>query len=339
MNNRHFYPDFIRAFATCLIMVYHFDLHALETRTAESLLFGNASNSFGHYGISLFIILSGATLMLNYERNFNVLTYLKKRFFHIYPLFWITYLFFFAARLVFDHSIPEAHLWTFLLTIGAMDGFMLYKLPNFYIMGEWYLGMIIILYLIFPFLRTVFLKYRYFTLLSCVCLVVLIQRFYQFDMDVSRFPLSRLLEFVLGMSFIRLFDDSENNVLNFLLIGIAGVLFYYVSALNLPFLLKMPAVGIIAFTGLASVSRLFSCPICRTIIRFLSSYSYGAFLSHHVIIVRVTNLFQNKHLAFLPECLLLCLCLVLAYGLSFMLTNFTKIVVSRAVQKSPFRQV
>jgi hypothetical protein len=127
--------------------------------------------------------------------------------------------------------------------------------------------------------------------------------------------------------------------LNFLIIGIAGILLYYVSALNLPFLLKMPALGIIAFTGLSSVSLFFSFPICRTIIGFLSCYSYGAFLSHHIIIVKVTSFFQNKHLAFLPECLLLCLCLVLAYGLSFILTNFTKIVVSGALQNSPFRQV
>ena len=122
---------------------------------------------------------------------------------------------------------------------------MLYKIPNFYILGEWFLGLIISLYLIFPFLRVAFLKYQYFTFLACVCVVLLIQRYYQFDMDISRFPLSRLLEFVLGMSFIHFFNDSGNRVLNFLLIGITGILFYLISTLNLPFLLKMPAIGII----------------------------------------------------------------------------------------------
>ena len=97
-HNRSFYADFIRAFSICLIIVYHFDLNALETQTAGNLLFGPISNSFGHLGVSLFIILSGATLMLNYEHNFNLSTYIKKRFLSIYPLFWMTYLFFFAIK-------------------------------------------------------------------------------------------------------------------------------------------------------------------------------------------------------------------------------------------------
>jgi len=338
MDNRRFYPDFIRAFTVCLIMVYHFDMHALETKTSGSLLFGNVSYSFGQIGVSLFIILSGVSLMLSHDHNFNLLTYVKKRFLSIYPLFWITYLFFFGGLFLIDRTIPKAQLWTFFLTIGAIDGFMAYKLPTFYILGEWFLGMIVILYLIFPLLRMFFLKYKYLALLSCMCLVLLTQRFYQFDMDISRFPLSRLLEFVLGMSFIRLFDDSGNKVLNFLLIGVASILFYYVSALNLPILIKMPAVGIIAFTWLASVSQFFSSPICQTVISFLSSYSYGAFLAHHVIIVKVTQRFQGRYLAFTQECILLGLCLVLAYGVSYVLTHLTKIIVSRTLHRSAYVQ-
>ncbi len=312
-------------------MVYHFDLSAMQTHIAKNFLFATISNSFGHLGVSLFIILSGATLLLTYERNFNMFTYFKKRFLALYPLFWITYLFFFAIKFTVG-STPNAQPWTFLLTIGAVDGFTLYKIPNFYILGEWFLGLIICLYLIFPFLRIAFLKYRYFTFLACTCVVLLLQKFYQFDMDISRFPLSRLLEFILGMSFIHLFDDSGNKKLNFLLIGIAAILFYLISGLNVPYLLKMPAVGIITFTWLACVSQLFTSPFCHTIVGFLSTYSYGAFLSHHVIIGWVTGFLHNTPLAFFPEFLLLCLCLVLAYSVSFILTHFTKIITLRALR-------
>jgi len=66
MGNRVFYLDFIRAISIFLIMIFHFNAHMLQFKVSDSAIFwmksGFEHTCLGVLGISLFIILSGATL-------------------------------------------------------------------------------------------------------------------------------------------------------------------------------------------------------------------------------------------------------------------------------------
>ncbi len=90
---------------------------------------------------------------------------------------------------------------SFLLTIFGMDGYFFYKINDFYILGEWFLGCIILLYLCFPILRILLLKYpkRLFTFV--ILLYFFVVHRYIFRMEIDRNILTRLPEFVIGMYF------------------------------------------------------------------------------------------------------------------------------------------
>lgn len=94
-RERLFYLDFVRAAATLIIVLTHFNAWYLYTSPAMpekavfSLWFGNIY--IGEVGVSLFLILSGAALMYVYENHLNIKQFYKKRFLNIYPLFWLRF--------------------------------------------------------------------------------------------------------------------------------------------------------------------------------------------------------------------------------------------------------
>ena len=142
MEKRLYYLDFIRAIAVCFIIIFHFNAHALEMSVSDSPVFWmkslNQHSLFGHsllggLGVSLFIILSGACLMLSTKESFNVRTFFRNRFFSIYPLFWVTYITAFLTLFLIHNRLPVTAppISNFLTVIGLV-GFLLYTMPNFY---------------------------------------------------------------------------------------------------------------------------------------------------------------------------------------------------------------
>ena len=175
---------------------------------------------------------------------------------------------------------------TFFLTIIGFDGFLLYAIPNFYLVGEWFLGFIITMYILFPFLRYLFLKKALLTVLLGFFITLLAGALYHPEMQVFRFPLFRLTEFVLGMGFIYVFSPSHSQ-LKFLLIAIAGLLFYFSLAemIGVPFpdlfiVAGQGLLGISVFMCLAVISGLFDNSLIGKFVSIISTYSFGAFLVH-----------------------------------------------------------
>lgn len=124
----------------------------------------------GDIGVSLFFILSGATLMLTYR---DVKTFYKKRVLNIYPMFWIAY----VLAMIYDfleykHISPGSPL-LLLPSIAGMDGYLCTLGIigfDFYKVGEWFLGCIVLLYLVFPLLHLGMEKQPVLT--AALCLVL-----------------------------------------------------------------------------------------------------------------------------------------------------------------------
>ena len=337
MTKRIHYLDFIRAISICIIITFHYNVHALELKVADNALFwfsgiGRHFNLDFHYlgivGVSLFIILSGTSLMLSTKDGFRVKTFFKKRFLSIYPLFWLTYAITFFI-LFYLGGVGKAQPFTFLLTVIGLDGFLLYKIPNFYLLGEWFLGLIIIFYLIFPLLRYFFLKNAAITILICFLITLGVEEFYSFDMNITRFPLSRLLEFVFGMSLACFFYPDQKRLSNYLWIGLAGISFFLVNRAKLPLLIVIGTGGLSVFVFLAYLSSLVDNYIFRRLIRFVSIYSFGAFLIHHVLIMGILGVLKNHHLSSLKNYLVFFMILIISYMISSLLTNASSFLVHK----------
>ena len=95
-KQRIFYLDFIRAIAVCLIVLTHFNaiyIYMWDEVALQKVVFTwkIANLYIGDFGVSLFLIISGAALMYTYEEHLDIKEYYKKRFLSIFPMFWFAY--------------------------------------------------------------------------------------------------------------------------------------------------------------------------------------------------------------------------------------------------------
>lgn len=124
----------------------------------------------------------------------------QKRITSLFPMFYLAYI---LCRFLRGNFLPHLYdgvpLRYFILTVFGMDGFLSYRLPNFYITGEWFLGCIIILYLFYPVLRWCIKKIPVVFAIALLALNLYINTHYPFQMPVIWNPLVRVTEFSFGI--------------------------------------------------------------------------------------------------------------------------------------------
>ena len=163
-KERLFYLDFIRAIATISIIMTHFNaryIYAGAQYIYKAIISTTFFNIYiGDWGVSLFFIISGAALMYVYQEKLEYKRFYKKRFESLYPMFWMAYIIAFIGLFYLNKGMfLQAPKKNFILTIIGFDGYLAANVPTFYILGEWFLGCIILFYVLFPLLRTGVNKY------------------------------------------------------------------------------------------------------------------------------------------------------------------------------------
>jgi Acyltransferase family len=286
-TGRLFYIDFIRAVSLLIILQCHFDAAVVSANRGSSTVFKAEYKNFdtGSLGVALFVMASGASLMISYGSKLNWRDFYYRRFLSIFPMFWTAWV---AAEMF--NIVTDGHLrgsgawWTPILTIVGFDGFLFYAIQNYYIVGEWFIGMILCLYLVFPLLRFVLNKSPALTFCGTVVFVGLVHHFYDamFQMPEFRNPLIQVGWLVLGMMSVRLlavlgWKSAVMSVVALIIVGNITIRWPYIFAVFL--------VSAIAFGALALVGEHF--PFGQTVRSQLSAiarYSYPTFLVHHVLV-------------------------------------------------------
>lgn len=160
MKKRYLYLDIARFWAVFLVILYHLDFH-LTNHNITSYYSFTIQNS-NYTGVVLFILLSGLSLTLNLQKNdkVNWKTFYKKRILGVLPLLWIAYILQYF-RLFYLHGTTPivGEKWRIIFSILGLDGYLSQVTTTFYLgIGEWFIGMIMFLYLFFPFLLYVLRK-------------------------------------------------------------------------------------------------------------------------------------------------------------------------------------
>ena len=133
--------------------------------------FANGTGSWGYSLVTVFFIISGALIYLNNSTLDSVSLFYTKRIKTIYPAFYISYISVFTARMCLGGQFTSGKdVYLFALTILGIDGYFSSYVKNFYILGEWFLGALIIIYLLYPFILAVFRKYEKAFLMSIIFL-------------------------------------------------------------------------------------------------------------------------------------------------------------------------
>ena len=151
--------DIIRLLSVFIIINFHFC--AALGKTAF-LFYGYRNGGWGSVGTTIFYLMSGYVMMLNYPKVEHRKAYFQKRFLALYPTFYIVFL---ASYLY--HSIDIQNFqyggapWRLLYSILGIDGYVsMNGIQSYYIIGEWFTGVLTICYLLYPLLNLLIQKYK-----------------------------------------------------------------------------------------------------------------------------------------------------------------------------------
>lgn len=288
-----FYLDFIRVLSMFMIVTYHFYAHFAENNiTGVTTLFANGR--WGMIGVALFFMISGASLMYNYGQKLNIKTYVKKRFIGIYPMFWLAYTLLFVYLFYQSKGVPtNAPLYKLLFSFFAMDGYLGCYTETIYLIGEWFLGCIIIIYMIFPLLRKSVNKHPKITFVISTLFYVVVIMFYKNGiMPINQNLVVSTYSFILGMYAIKIKKVEWWQAV----IGLIMAFVFYKLPANLLNMHVLYA-GIIAcllYVVFVYIALKITSDMVQRFFVTTSKYSYAIFLVHHYIIMNTLRGFQNR---------------------------------------------
>lgn len=173
------------------------------------------------------------------------------------------------------------------LSILGIDGYIQEFIPTYYLIGEWFLGAIIILYLLYPLHLFCYKKSPLVTTLVIMGLFIMNEFCNIFPMSETRTVPYCLFYFNLGF----LFEDNKEKLerIKILVLITSFVVAFIWLFVKLPFLSSLQAISytpfIIALFILIFSLRKVSLPdFCNKFIALICKLSYLFFLVHHVII-------------------------------------------------------
>ena len=310
----------MRALCALGIIAYHF---AHYTNCAHKFFLNFANGLWGEAVVVVFFALSGAMLYHSHQDIPSLKQFYLRRARSIFPMFYVTFLVFYIGNVIKFHSLfyrTDCSPWTLLLTLIGMDGYLRYAIMNYYIVGEWFIGPIIILYLLYPLLLKGIKRLPATTTSIVIALYFSLLINNIFTMDSFRNIFSCIISFYFGMLLFKYKEYLESNKV----LAIAAVIMVLEAAVPLPFSqnLSTHLLGFALFIVLYRVG-IYACKIkeVEKLSLFLGKLSYPIFLVQHEIVTRVC-LFYNPY-GRLQMSMMLLISTLISVLLAFVIARFT----------------
>lgn len=325
--------DFMRSVTAWIIVIYHFSGICNMAPQHENfpILFTHANGVWGEStSVNIFFMLSGASLYYNYPKQklSDLRRYYWGRFKGIFPMFYMLWLFLFyqkatASGTLFYNGSPKS----MLLTLLGMDGYLSYRYPqNYYFIGEWFLGALVCLYLIYPLLTWCMAHCRIFTtLLLGAGTLAFHWPMPWFQIQRERNLIVCMFAFWLGM----LFMEYRKQLSAKWIAGVFGSVALAFLFVKMPFdsflCMQMIAIGLfLLFYHLGGFLMKFDK--IRPFFIYTGSISYGIFLLQHVVMGQVLGLFSKQSLTVMQETAILIATLLLIYLFADISTRLNRIL-------------
>lgn len=277
--------DFVRAICAVGIIANHYSIESQNVNlqsVMSTFICGNGS--VGYTLVTVFLIISGALLYYNHQSVNSIRKFYLSRARAILPSYYITYLFAAAGAFVFNHSFfTRQPFYTFPLTLIGMDGYFAGIIPTWRLIGEWFVGAVIILYIAYPFILKGINKNEILLSLSAVTLFFLAVDWHMLEQNPFRNIFSLLITFVFGMLI------SKCGVADKPGLGIWGILTFcmiYCIPFELDMNISSHLAGFSLFVFLYKVgNNLMNNKYIEKTISKISSVSYEMFLIQRIVIV------------------------------------------------------
>ena len=295
--------DGLRVLSFIAIIWYHMVVHLAETGIyAESKLvrwYTIADTHIALPAVAVFFMLSGAVLSLQSGQGFNLQVFLKKRFSRLLIPYYLLTLAYFAMLLIVhrgktDFFSADIPLWHSIFNLFGMDGWMQsHGVPSFYFgIGEWFLGALVILSLLFPLFRLALRKAPVFFLVAATGVYVFFAiRGTPLVTEFISLPMKGY-EFILGMYLGTYYNRIPKKAWMIALpLTVALLLIPSEWLFRQAFRTTLQAAGLlISFSGLEPLLAKHKLKVLDTV----SGYSYELFLTHHIVIAFITGKPQSR---------------------------------------------
>ena len=334
---RILYLDIIRIFACICILIIHFNAAVCgwelfgrfeyQNQLIPNFYFGTY---LGEIGVGLFFIISGAGLYCGYDFNklskSNIINFYKKRAQALYPMYWIAFCLASVIHFLYYKSFSMANKFSIISSILGIDGYlgmMVQKYCGFYQVGEWFLGCIIIIYLLWPFLA--YLLNKIPIILWGGIGVIYFLYIDKFSYNLFLFQLPYLM---FGYCFMKYIKTAKNIKvwIGVLLLLLSRFLFndslhYFAKAIILDlFLFLLLALLVESFCNNLNENKI-------KVIALMSTVTYPMFLIHHKFINIITDMYDLQHFPYRYTLILFFIYIISVYLMSIKLKKCTDYVI------------
>lgn len=340
MKKKHYYElDFIRAVCAVIVVCYHFTcaLDIFEIHGFRNILYMYPNGRWGEMAVSVFFMLSGAVMFYNYQgKALNVIEFYKKRWLSLFPMFYIMWILMYLREVVlrggewFWNGEPKL----MLLSLFGMDGYFYYLQRNYYFIGEWFLGAIIIIYILYPMLKNLYEHYKRSTSLVLMIAWGMIFVVDWFTIEPFRNIITCICSFWIGML---LMEYREKCKKYWYVFGM-GALVLFVVQIPIDYTFATNMTAIMVFVSLFQLGSVVTkLPLLRNIILSVSKNSYAIFLTHHVIIDNWVKTERYAQIGLKKQLLWMTAVLFVSYVSAVLLSVLTEALqkgISMVVKKS-----
>ena len=310
--------DLIRCFSALTIVAFHFSGQTRQYKNMEEfpLFFQFSRTDWGYIAVISFFMLSGATLYHKYKAFGSmkeVGAFYKSRMLRLFPMFWMIWAYLYVTDAIRFHNFfyKEAR-WSLLLSPIGMDGYAsIHGVVTYYEVGEWFLGALIIMYLLYPIvIKLMGTRKRMACLISAAlagCFIYF--AFFGKDPILSqRNVLSCLSYIMLGVLFERFREKLTGNVQLFISAVLVAALYFIPMPGQMPVMLYSIFFAAALYLFLFNIAEYLqhSGPLWKAVC-FISAQSYGIFLLQHKVIDYVNYSFREVQINIGSEVLMLLL--------------------------------
>jgi peptidoglycan/LPS O-acetylase OafA/YrhL len=304
--------DSLRAIAAMAVLVFHTSYHF----------------NFGRYGVQLFFIISGFVIFKTVESTKNVKEFIIKRFFRLYPAYWVAIIITTIFVNVFSTS-KHITVKEFLFNLTMFQEH--FKVENV----DWsYWSLTPELFFYFYMSILIFFKATKYIFPVCMAWMAIILTNYFFNIEtffiwIKFFNIRHGQLFIAGIMFYRIFYQKGNLLHNYLMLAgtfITSVLVYTPQynfrdiAIIIPLTYGLFLLFIYGKLGFLKYKPLI----------FLGSISYPLYLIHQRIAFTIKENYNYTSNPFLIIALILCFVLV-AYLIHLLIEKPTQKIVKKLI--------
>ena len=292
------YFDVLRVICFAIIIFYHMiaqlPINGICAQEAIAPLVANENMQLGTFAVAVFFMISGASLMYTSRDKFKLIPFYLKRYMRLLiPFYVVTFIhYIYKAIMVRDLAgvyIGGIPVWRWIFTIlgvdewASMHGVLTFSRG----IGEWFLGALVIISLVFPLLRFLMLKNQKVFMVVASALYVLVLLFYKPNVPMYMSLFVKGYDFVVGMWLGLNWQKIDKR---WKYVTIPVVLVFLLCPWKLP-INESLKIFVLALAFLVSFSFLEEGLQKKELkpINWLSKYSYEIFLVHHLVIYELTR--------------------------------------------------